>query len=123
MYTTVFELDILKLDVIISFYVRLYHFSPDPTLTVREASTVLHKVEDWRRVMGLFVPPARMAVLDQLHSADEQRKSATIEHYVGTHPVSSWEGLSCALYECEETEAVAAVKTRLPNEKGVWAWN
>ena len=116
MYTTVFELDILKHDVIISFYVRLYHFSPDPTLTVREASTVLHKVEDWRRVMGLLVPPARLAVLDQQHSADEQRKSATIEHYVGLDPAPSWEGLACALYECEETEAVVAVKTRLPNE-------
>ena len=73
--------------------------------------------------MGLLVPRARLTVLDQLHSADEQRKSATIEHYVGIYPTPSWEELACALYECEETEAVAALKTRFPNEKGVWAWN
>ena len=91
-------------------------FSPDPSLTAENVSSVLETLRDWETVSGVLeVPYSRQQIIETTFSTETPRQ-ATVDWWLRYSPTASWTWLAGELYTCEERTALEAVSQYIHKE-------
>jgi len=105
--------------------------SSDPTLTAKNVTEVMGKVEDWVRVArgdgiftsGLGFPDSKLLEIKQQSSSERDKSRSLGRYWVNTDPDASWVRLGRVLYKVGEETAAVMVKQYLPKGMLVsWNW-
>ena len=92
-------------------------FSPDPSLTAENVSSVLGTLRDWRTVSGvLSVPLSREQIIETTFSTETARRQAAVDSWLRYSPTASWTWLAGQLYSWKERTALEAVSQYIHKE-------
>ena len=89
----------------------------DSTLTVDSVLEVMGKVENWKKVGGIFgldVPDSKRDEIEEQSSTEIEKSHQLGRYWVNTHPDPTWKELGKALYRSGEETAAMMVKQYLP---------
>ena len=92
-------------------------FSPDPSLTAENVSSVLETLRDWETVGGvLHVPLSRWEIIETTFSTETARRQAAVDWWLRYSPTASWTWLAGRLYYWKERTALEAVSQYIHKE-------
>ena len=92
-------------------------FSPDPSLTAENVSSVLETMTDWEKVtLVLNVPDSREAIIKMECSNETQWRQAAADWWLRYLPTATWTWLAGRLYYFEERTALKAVSQYIHKE-------
>ena len=80
----------------------LFLLFPELSLTSHNLSTVLDSMDDY--LWDLFsrcvnIPESEVERIKSKYSSDKERKQATIDYLISSHPAPSWRLVASALYQ------------------------
>ena len=102
-------------------------FSPDPSLTAENVSSVLETVRHWRtvrdreavrgwRTVSLVLGVPEEQIIETTFSTETARRQAVVDWWLRYSPTASWTWLAGRLYYFEERTALEAVSQYIHKE-------
>ena len=101
----------------VALFTSFFLFSPDPSLTAENVSSVLETVRGWDTVRAVLDVSYTMQHLIGSELSDgPQWRLALVQWWLLFSPTASWTWLAGRLYRREESTALRAVSQYIPKE-------